>query len=342
MRTIAAVLLLLVTSHVYANGECPCPRPTKTCDALVAATLPDLSKTKPAPLNGVFVVLDERVGDWDLALQRLACAGIRHVIIQSVQFDYDEAQELLSAAGRQKCVKVYAGLHYGAFSATALAENQKVAAVVNGWPEEVKKGISGWYIAHELYNEQVWINEDATDKQRLEQTWLLADQIRTYLKATVTEVRAIDKGAVLISPYFVPTLDGGVLTPANTTVFFNKMFKDTGVTHVLLQDSIGARNEKCRLGECRWSRTAFEPQVLPYLQAVQKGLKGTGAAFGVNVEAFEMSADVPCGTATVASRDFMTRRKLAQKSRPSMVVTFSLKHLRDLWSTVTTKCETPY
>lgn len=340
MRTVATVLLLLVTNGASAD-ECQCPRPAKTCGAFAAATLPDLTKTAPAALNGVFVVLDEKVENWDLALERLACAGIKHVIIQSVRFNYAEARKLLKAAGKQQKVKVYVGLRYGSFNPAALSADKEVAAVVKGWPEDVKRGISGWYIAHELYNEQVWINADASPDKRLEKTWVLAGEIQKYLKATAAHVRTIKKGDVLISPYFSPTRNGGLLTPANTTILFNKMFKDTGVTRVLLQDSIGARNERCRVGGCRWSREAFEPHVLPYLNAVQKGLQGTGTAFGVNVEAFEISADKPCGTTTVASNDFTTQRKLAKHSGAPMVVTFSLKHLRDLWTTLT-KCELPY
>lgn len=343
MRGVAFLLLLLVATGAAAGSECPCPRPKTVCDALEKSTLPDLSKTRPARIDGVFVVFDEGIQDWTVVLERLACAGIKHVIIQSLRFDTCEAKKLLRAAAAQTAVKVYAGLAYcgRGFHPEALTEDAAIVGMVERWPEDVKKGISGWYIAHEPYNEQVWISDAADPEARLAQTWLLAADIQEYLKATARQARAVRPGDVLISPYFVPTSDGGLLTPANTKTFFEKMFKDTGVTRVLMQDSIGARNERCRIGGCRWSRCDFEPQVLPYLQAVRDGVKDAGVGFGVNVEAFEISATDSCGTATVAPAYFKTQRKLATTSGAPMVVTFSLKHLHALWSEVTT-CAPPY
>lgn len=125
-------------------------------------------------------------------LKRLACAGIKHIIIQSLRFNPCEAKELLRAAAAQTAVKVYAGLHYcgGGFHLGALAEDAAVGAMVERWPADVKEGISGWYIAHEPYNEQVWISDTAEEKERLAQTWLLAGDIQKYVNATDKHARS--------------------------------------------------------------------------------------------------------------------------------------------------------
>jgi predicted TIM-barrel fold metal-dependent hydrolase len=323
-----------------ANNEtlfasCPCPRPAKTCGALAEKTTPNLANAQAAPLNGVFVVLDEGVKDWDFALKQLACAGIRHVIIQSVMFDTAQAKALLHAAGKQSAVKVYVGLNYGSFGPSALGDDDKIAAMVSKWPDEVKKGIGGWYIAHELYNVQGWISDQASADDPLKQTWLLAAEINKYLAATSARVRKMKKADVLISPYFSPSPHASQ--------------HEEALPQNVQRDG---RDASPVAGQHRRAQRAMPHRRMPLvapgvrdpdapLHAVREGLKGTGTEFGVNVEAFDISADPPCRATTVAASDFTRQRKLATEAKAQMVVTFSLKHLRELWPTLTS-CDPPY
>jgi hypothetical protein len=231
MRLIAVAFLLLAGCACAAARKCPCPLPDKDCEAAVDAPAPDLAKAHAKPLSGVFVDLGEGVRNWDTALDRLACAGIESVIIQSVTFEPEQAQAVLRAAAKraaakQKAVRIYVGLQYrDDFSASsssleeALALDQAVADEVAGWPDELQAIIAGWYIANEIHNFQIWKDEDTSDDERLRLTWERAAELQRYLRDVTTYVRKkpLVKGKeVLISPHFNPTKDGALLSPART------------------------------------------------------------------------------------------------------------------------------
>lgn len=341
MRSIAALLLLVAAASLSADTtcDCACPKPQKTCPpAAPGAALPDLSNVQPARIDGVFVVLDEGVAahTWPKALGCLASAGIRHVIIQSPSFDWKAAEALVRAAIGRKDVNVYVGLHFqNDFSSLeapldeALRNDQTIADRVAQWPKPVVAAIDGWYIAHELHNFKFFIGRGATNDQRMALTRKRADELRKYLGDVTSYVRNIRKGEVLISPHFNATQDGGLLTPAETTEIFRRMFEGTGISWVLLQDGFGARNAACRIGCCRWDRGEFAAPALAYERAVRDALTGTRIGFGVNVESFDIDAD-DCGTRTVGSGAFDVQRRIARVAKAGRVVTFSLRHLLQL------------
>lgn len=80
----------------------------------------------------MFVVLDEKVKDWDTGLRCLAGAGITHVIIQSAKFDDDRAKQLgfgaRNEAGRIGCCR----WSRDRFAAPAYAYETAVRSALSG------------------------------------------------------------------------------------------------------------------------------------------------------------------------------------------------------------------
>jgi hypothetical protein len=327
----AATLVAALLFAVPAFPACRCPK-AKACTPATKHPAPAATAAPVQKLTGVFVTLRENLA-WPATLDRLRCAGISTIIIQASEENLDHARMLVNLSADYG-IAVYLGLHYeGAFNAatsdlpTALAADRALLARVDGWTDAEKKRIGGWYVAEEIHNFNLW-RKNTSAAEQWDATLRRADAIRTtYLAPVVAAAHAVAHKPVVASPQFNPVQDGAVLDAMRTGVLFDRIFTGSGIAAIYVQDGLGARNDRERIGCCTSTRSDFEAQAYAYERAVTNAL-APAVTVGVNVESFEVSH---CVTRTVKADAF--RRQLQLAPPGARVVTYELENLlaSELW-----------
>jgi hypothetical protein len=212
---------------------------------------------------------------------RIDTLVIQHLVGRSAQdtfYNHEEALALVREA--PVGTTIFVGLVYDAeFDPLhATAEELQTAAVedvqtaTEFWdqiPESDRSRIGGWYVAREISNVAV----DSTQ----------ARAVGRYLTHVARRLPA--RPRVLISPYFVPPSQTRpeLLGPAATAELLTSLTHGSGVTDVLLQDGVGARDMHPQ--GCRWALETFLPISAEYARAVEEELP-PDITFWTNVEAF--------------------------------------------------------
>lgn len=164
------------------------------------------------------------------------------------------------------------------------AERKSVAAAELAWNlYHHHPSFKGWYIAHELWNFPIGQDPNRAKKQEL---------LRQFLSRVVAKCRELNgrkeadgKGRdrpVAVSAFFNPWFDRYMAGPDVTTGVFTSILTGSGVSRLILQDSVAAKclgTEKLDNAEKEKKRAEIRTTIMPeYLRAFYEAAKAASAS----------------------------------------------------------------